>query len=245
MAVPAITGKGAAEHPAAPFLPAKKSLAKRRGRAGLWFVMPWIVGFLLWYAIPMLASLWFSFTDFNLVSNEPTEFIGLDNWSKLFSDPDVRASVLVTARFGLIALPVAVLFPMGLAYLLVKKNLKGRETFRALFFMPSIIPISTSFCMDSRLVKCVTLVILDPVGVGSKVKTMRIDGMSSFGRPSSSAKPSSTSNRRGGSTARKRHQPRDVLPSGPVMWYSERPPTVMSCRVKVAGQVSGPQNRSS
>jgi multiple sugar transport system permease protein len=140
LAVPAITGKGAAKHPAAPFLPAKKSLAKRRGRAGLWFVMPWIVGFLLWYAIPMLASLWFSFTDFNLVSNEPTEFIGLDNWAKLFSDPDVRASVLVTARFGLIALPVAVLFPMGLAYLLVKKNLKGRETFRALFFMPSIIP---------------------------------------------------------------------------------------------------------
>jgi multiple sugar transport system permease protein len=140
LAVPAITGKGAAEHPAAPFLPAKKSLAKRRGRAGLWFVMPWILGFLLWYAIPMLASLWFSFTDFNLVSNEPTEFIGLDNWAKLFSDPDVRDSVLVTVRFGLIALPVAVFFPMGLAYLLVKKNLKGRETFRALFFMPSIIP---------------------------------------------------------------------------------------------------------
>jgi multiple sugar transport system permease protein len=140
LAVPAITGKGAAEHPAAPFLSPMKSLAKRRGRAGLWFVMPWIVGFLLWYAIPMLASLWFSFTDFNLVSNKPTEFIGLDNWAKLFSDPDVRGSVLVTVRFGLIALPVAVLFPMGLAYLLVKKNLKGRETFRALFFMPSIIP---------------------------------------------------------------------------------------------------------
>jgi multiple sugar transport system permease protein len=140
LAVPAITGKGAAEHPAAPFLPPRKTLAKRRGRAGLWFVMPWIVGFLLWYAIPMLASLWFSFTDFNLVSNKPTEFIGLDNWAKLFSDPDVRGSVLVTVRFGLIALPVAVLFPMGLAYLLVKKNLKGRETFRALFFMPSIIP---------------------------------------------------------------------------------------------------------
>ncbi|HSJ83050.1 MAG TPA: sugar ABC transporter permease [Acidimicrobiia bacterium] len=140
MAVPAITGKGAAEHPAAPFLLAKKSLAKRRGRAGLWFVMPWIVGFFLWYAIPMLASLWFSFTDFNLVSNKPTEFVGLRNWAKLFSDPEVRASVLVTVRFGLIALPVAVLFPMGLAYLLVNKNLKVRETFRALFFMPSIIP---------------------------------------------------------------------------------------------------------
>jgi len=94
--------------------------------------MPWIVGFFLWYAIPMVASLWFSFTDFNLVSNEPTEFIGLDNWAKLLSDPEVRGSVMVTVRFGLIALPVAILFR--------GHEEEGRETFRALFFMPSIIP---------------------------------------------------------------------------------------------------------
>src|SRR5690606_29698339 len=102
--------------------------------------MPWIVGFFLWYAIPMVASLWFSFTDFNLVSNEPCEFIWFDNWRRLFVDPAVRQSAWVTIRFGAIALPVAILFPMALAYLLVSKSLKARETFRALFFMPSIIP---------------------------------------------------------------------------------------------------------
>jgi len=133
---------GAVDHAIAPTSPKvhKGGLAGRRGRIGLWFVMPWIVGFFLWYAIPMMASLWFSFTDFNLVSNEPSEFIGLANWSRLFNDPAVRQSAWVTIKFGAIALPVAVLFPMTLAYFLVSKSLKAREAFRALFFMPSIIP---------------------------------------------------------------------------------------------------------
>ncbi|HJQ77297.1 MAG TPA: sugar ABC transporter permease [Acidimicrobiia bacterium] len=134
--------RGAIGYPVAPTNPraARGGLARRRGRAGLWFVMPWIVGFLLWYVIPMVASLWFSFTDFDLVSDRPTEFIGVDNWQRLFTDPVVRQSAMVTMKFGAIALPVAVLFPMALAYLLVSKSLKARETFRALFFMPSIIP---------------------------------------------------------------------------------------------------------
>jgi multiple sugar transport system permease protein len=136
----ATTGKGAVEHPAAPFRPKGSSLAKKRGRAGMWFVMPWVIGFFLWYAIPMVASLWFSFTDFDLVGTEPTRFVGLDNWQKLFTDPDVRQSAGVTLRYGLIALPVAIVFPMTIAYLLVTKGLRGKEGFRALFYMPSIIP---------------------------------------------------------------------------------------------------------
>ncbi len=136
-----VSDKGVAGRPATPFDQRPRStLRKKRGRAGLWFVMPWIVGFLLFYAIPMGASLWFSFTDFNLVSSEPAQFVGLRNWQRLFTDPDVRQSALVTLKFGLIALPVAILFPMAIAYLLVSKSLRGRETFRALFYMPSIIP---------------------------------------------------------------------------------------------------------
>ncbi len=136
------TGTGAIDRSIAPTSPKtpKGGLAGRQGRVGLWFVMPWIVGFVLWYAIPMVASLWFSFTDFNLVSNEPSRFIWFDNWQRLFTDPAVRQSAWVTIKFGAIALPVAIVFPMALAYLLVSKSLKAREAFRALFFMPSIIP---------------------------------------------------------------------------------------------------------
>jgi ABC-type sugar transport system permease subunit len=136
------TEEGAIGRPVAPTSPKalQSGLARARGRTGLWFVMPWIVGFFLWYAIPMVASLWFSFTDFNLVSDDATRFIGFDNWTRFFGDPAVRRSVLVTLKFGALALPVAILFPMFIAYLLVSKSLKAREAFRALFFMPSIIP---------------------------------------------------------------------------------------------------------
>jgi len=102
--------------------------------------MPWVIGFFLWYAIPMGASLYFSFTDFDLVSAEPVKYIGLDNWQKLLVDPEVRNSALVTLKFGAFALPFAIIIPMGLAYLLVSKNLRWRQGFRTLFFMPSIIP---------------------------------------------------------------------------------------------------------
>ncbi|HEX9644269.1 MAG TPA: sugar ABC transporter permease [Acidimicrobiia bacterium] len=107
---------------------------------GLAFVAPWVIGFLLWYAIPMLASLWFSFTDFNLVSNEPTNFVGLANWGDAFTDPEVRSSAWVTIKFAVIALPVGLGVPLGLAYLLTARTLWARSLFRTLFYLPSIIP---------------------------------------------------------------------------------------------------------
>ncbi len=118
----------------------RSTLARRRGRIGLWFVMPWIAGFFLWTAIPMVASAWFSLTDLNLVSGDPTNFVGLANWKRFFTDPEVRSSAMVTFKFGLIALPLAILVPMGLAYLLVSRNLRARNTFRLFFYMPSVIP---------------------------------------------------------------------------------------------------------
>ena len=99
-----------------------------------------MIGFLLWYAIPMGASLWFSFTNFDLTSGQTPQFIGLENWQKLFNDPDVISSALVTLKYGLLALPLAILVPMAFAYLLTAKNLWGRSFFRTMFYMPSVIP---------------------------------------------------------------------------------------------------------
>jgi len=84
--------------------------------------------------------------------------------------------------------------------------------------MPSIMPMPTSCCIDSTEAEVVTVVQRDPFSVGAKVKAMCIVGISVLGRPNSSAKPSCTSKRAFGSMARKRNQPRDVVPSGPVMW---------------------------
>ncbi|HUG83855.1 MAG TPA: sugar ABC transporter permease [Euzebya sp.] len=107
---------------------------------GLFFVSPWIIGFVLLTALPMAASLWFSLTDFSLASAEPTSFVGLRNWRRLWRDPLVASSTWVTIKFGLIALPATLLVPLGFAYVLTSKHLWGRSIFRTLFYMPSVIP---------------------------------------------------------------------------------------------------------
>ena len=114
-------------------------------------MLPWIVGFLLWYAAPMAASLWFSFTDFNLVSTEPMRFVGLENWQRLLGDPLVRSSALVTAKFAVLFLPLSVLVPLGLAYLLTAKHLWGKSFFRTMFYLPSIVPFVAAVLLFSGM----------------------------------------------------------------------------------------------
>jgi hypothetical protein len=84
--------------------------------------------------------------------------------------------------------------------------------------IPSIMPICTNCSIDSSDAKKVVLRKREPVAVASKAKIMRMVGRLVFATPCSSANPSSTSNDSYGLTSRKRNQPRDCVPSGPVMW---------------------------
>lgn len=114
------------------------------------FLSPWIIGFLVFTLFPMLASLYFSFTKFTIGS--PIEWIGLTNWAKVFSDPVTLSSLGVTLRFGLIALPVAILFPLLLAAILNSKAVMGKPLLRVLFYMPYMVPaISGIFVWQSFL----------------------------------------------------------------------------------------------
>jgi ABC-type sugar transport system permease subunit len=121
---------------------------RRRRRQGLLFVSPWLFGLSAFYLIPLVASLAFSFTSYELVDRDDvaTKFIGLDNWRRLFDDPEVRHSALVTLRFAVIFLPVALLVPLGIAYLLTSRHLWGAPVFRVLFYLPAIVPfVAASF----------------------------------------------------------------------------------------------------
>ncbi len=84
----------------------------------------------------------FSFTDYELVDQDDkaTEFIGLDNWDRLFDDPDVRHSAWVTVQFALFFLPTTMFVPLSLAYLLTSRHLWGSSLFRVLFYLPAIVP---------------------------------------------------------------------------------------------------------
>ncbi|GIV95831.1 MAG: ABC transporter [Herpetosiphonaceae bacterium] len=116
-------------------------LARRERNWGLVFLAPWIIGFCLFFAAPMLASLVFSFTNYNLLKPGETSFIGLENWRRMVNDPNVRQSLGVTIRFLLVSVPVAMAVPLGLALLVNSRYLLGKHIFRTLFYMPMMVPI--------------------------------------------------------------------------------------------------------
>ena len=114
--------------------------ARRESTWGLLFLAPWLIGFVLFFAGPMLASLGASFTDLVLVRPGDAHFIGLGNWTRLVGDPLVIKSLLVTGNFLLIALPIAIGLPLLMAVLLNSTHLVAKPLFRALFFVPVLIP---------------------------------------------------------------------------------------------------------
>jgi len=116
------------------------SLARRESTWGLLFLAPWLLGFVLFFAGPMLASLGASFTDLVLVRPGTTHFIGLANWARLVGDPLVIKSLLVTGNFLLIAVPIALALPLLMAVLLNSAHLVAKPLFRALFYLPVLIP---------------------------------------------------------------------------------------------------------
>jgi multiple sugar transport system permease protein len=114
-------------------------LEKREIKWGLFFISPWLIGFSVFTLFPMLASLFFTVTEFNLLHPDEFKFIGLQNYQRLLTDPQVIQSLLITFRFALISVPIAILLPLGLALLVNAKYLFGKNVFRALFFMPQMI----------------------------------------------------------------------------------------------------------
>jgi multiple sugar transport system permease protein len=94
----------------------------------------------LFFAGPMLASLAASFTDLVLVRPGAMRFVGFDNWARLVVDPLVFKSLLVTGNFLLIAVPLSLALPLLMAVLLNSAHLVAKSLFRALFFMPFLIP---------------------------------------------------------------------------------------------------------
>ena len=93
---------------------------RREAQWGYLFVSPWLIGLLVFYAFPIVASLLLTFFDASLTGAERGfEFIGLDNWIRFFGDPQAWNALGVTFRFMLIALPVGILVPLAVVCLAI------------------------------------------------------------------------------------------------------------------------------
>jgi ABC-type sugar transport system permease subunit len=115
-------------------------LARREARQGLLFISPWLIGFVAFTLLPMVATLIFSFMNVTLAQEEPLGFVGVDNFNRLINDPQVWQSLAVTLRFAILWLPFVVIVPFLLALALNSAHTRGKSLFRTLFFMPYVVP---------------------------------------------------------------------------------------------------------
>jgi multiple sugar transport system permease protein len=117
-------------------------LQKKEAWWGMLFLTPWVIGFLAFYFLPMLASFGFSLLNFNPAVPDQASYIGFQNWSRaIFTDTEVRLSFIRTLHFSAISLPIGLSFALFLAVLLNSKTVIGKNLYRTLFYMPSMIPL--------------------------------------------------------------------------------------------------------
>lgn len=105
--------------------------------AGMLFVSPWVIGFILWTLVPMASSFYYSFTHYDLLT--PPRWLGVANYTNLITDKDFHLVVKNTMWWVLLSAPLGVISAFLMAALLNTK-IVGRSFFRAIFFFPSIVP---------------------------------------------------------------------------------------------------------
>ncbi len=118
----------------------------KRGRRLLWteardgylFILPWILGFIIFTAGPMLASLYISFTRWEIVT--PSVWVGPAQYVKLFNDDRFWLSLYNTSYYVFVGVPLH-LFMALLAALAVNLNLRGIRFFRTAYYVPSLTPV--------------------------------------------------------------------------------------------------------
>lgn len=115
-----------------------RSLRQREELAGYLFILPGILGLLLFSVIPLGAAFVLSFTDYNMLQSP--DWVGFRNYSYAFTDDDLFwPSLRRTFYFVLLDVPLGIVLSLALAVLLNQK-LRGTSVFRTLFFLPSITP---------------------------------------------------------------------------------------------------------
>ena len=113
--------------------------SRKREFTGWAFAMPALLGFLFLSFVPMILSAYYSLTEYNIIGRP--HFVGFKNYVSLFdgSDPFFLPSIKATAYYVLLSVPANLLFSFLIAIMLNRKMF-GRAFFRALFYLPSIVP---------------------------------------------------------------------------------------------------------
>lgn len=122
----------------------------RESLAAYVFLLPWLIGFFVLTLGPLLASLYFSFTDFDLLT--PPQWIGLDNFAQMFTqDRRFKAALFVTFRYVVFSVPLSLAFALLVAMLL-NREIRGIGIYRAIYYLPSLLGGSVAIAILWRQV---------------------------------------------------------------------------------------------
>jgi len=117
--------------------PRGRSLQARENRWVPVFLAPWVIGFLVFTAGPMIASLVLSFTSYDVISSP--EYVGLENYKQLATDDQAVRSMGNTLFYTALHVPLVIVCALGLALLLQRLG-RSSGIFRTLFYLPSMTP---------------------------------------------------------------------------------------------------------
>lgn len=122
---------------------------KRKEWIGLVFILPWLIGLVVLQVYPFLASLYYSFTEYNILSS-PT-FVGLDNYIRLFTkDRDFWNSFKVTIIYTIFTVPGKLIVALIVA-LVMNKGMKGINFIRTIYYIPSLLGGSMAIALLWKL----------------------------------------------------------------------------------------------
>jgi multiple sugar transport system permease protein len=114
----------------------------REAATGYALIMPWLSGFLIFTAFPMLASLYLGLTDYDVI--QAPEWVGLKNFIRIFTkDIDFWPSIRLTILYSVFSVPLGVVGSLIVA-LLLSADIRGVGIYRTIYYIPYIIPEVTT-----------------------------------------------------------------------------------------------------
>src|SRR5258708_19890429 len=123
----------------------KNTRLQQEARIGLLFLSPWLIGFVLLKALPILAALLLSLTNFKMLAPETTKFIGFENYIRFFKDTAAGSSLFGSLSYFLLTVPLEMIVALVLAAIFTSDRLKNVRLSQTLIFMTTFFPATSIF----------------------------------------------------------------------------------------------------
>ena len=94
----------------------------KKSRVGFLFILPWVLGFVIFTVFPIIAALYIAMTDWSIIGR--ASFVGLQNFRDIFADPAFYKALTVTGRYAILAIPLTIITALLVA-LSVNNDYKG------------------------------------------------------------------------------------------------------------------------